>query len=77
MILEKLAKLLAEHTDIEASSITMDTPFDSLGLDSLDTVELLMELEEEVGVPLELQEKVETVGDLVKFIEDKIGGSHE
>ena len=77
MILEKLAKLLAEHTDIEASTITMDTPFDTLGLDSLDTVELLMELEEEVGVPLELQEKVETVGDLVRFIENKIGVSHE
>ena len=77
MILEKLASLLAEHNDIDASTITMDTPFDSLGLDSLDTVELMMELEEDLGVPLELEEKVETVGDLVKFIEKKIGGSHE
>ncbi len=77
MVLQKLASLLAEHNDIDASTITMDTPFDSLGLDSLDTVELLMELEEDLGVPLELDEKVDTVGDLVKFIENKIGGSHE
>ena len=74
MILEKLANLLAEHTDIEASTITMETPFESLGLDSLDTVELLMELEEDLGVTLDLQEKVETVGDLVAFIENKLGG---
>ncbi len=74
MILEKLANLLAEHTDIEASTITMETPFESLGLDSLDTVELLMELEEDLGATLDLQEKVETVGDLVAFIENKLGG---
>lgn len=73
MILEKLASILAEHTDREASTITMDTPFESLGLDSLDTVELLMELEEDLGVPLDLQEKVDTVGDLVAFIENKLG----
>jgi len=73
MIFEKLTKLLAEHTDIDVSEITAETTFESLGVDSLDTVEMVMELEEELEVELELDEKVETVGELVKFIEAKIG----
>ena len=72
MIFEKLSKLLAEHADAEVSEITMETTFESLGIDSLDTVEMVMELEEELGVELELDEKVATVGELVKFIESKI-----
>ena len=39
------------------------------GIDSLDTVELLMNLEDKLGIEIELTEKVETVGDLVAFIE--------
>lgn len=74
MIFEKLTKLLAEHTDTEVSGITEQTTFESLGIDSLDTVEMVMELEEELDVELELDEKVETVGQLVRFIESKIGG---
>jgi acyl carrier protein len=73
MIFEKLAKVLAEHCETEISRITMDPTFEELGVDSLDTVEMLMELEEELGVPLELDEKLETVGQMVRFIEQKIG----
>ena len=73
MVMEKLVKLLAEHLDIAENEITADTSFDSLGIDSLDTVEMVMELEEELGVELELDEKVATVGELVAFIEKKLG----
>jgi len=73
MIFEKVKKLLAEHTDVDASTITAETTFESLGIDSLDTVEMVMELEEELDAELELDEKVETVGELVAFIESKIG----
>lgn len=72
MILEKLIKLLAEHADADPSTITEGTTFESLGIDSLDTVEMVMELEEELGVELELDEKVETVGELARFIEGKV-----
>ncbi len=69
---EKIAKYLSEQLDMSVEDITPDTTFESLGVDSLDTVEMVMDLEEELGVELELEEKVATVGDLVKFIESKM-----
>lgn len=48
--------------------------FQDLGIDSLDTVEMLMDLEDKIGCEIELDEKVETVGELVDFIEKKIAG---
>ena len=69
---EKIAKYLAEQPDMSASEITPDTTFESLGVDSLDTVEMVMDLEDELGVELELEEKIATVGDLVAFIESKL-----
>lgn len=69
---EKIAAMLAEHIDCDVSEITRDTTFESLGIDSLETVEMVMELEEELDAELELDEKVATVGDLVAFIEKKM-----
>ncbi|MBR2743073.1 MAG: acyl carrier protein [Clostridia bacterium] len=71
-IFEKIKGLLEEHTDVDVDTITLETPFADLGIDSLDTVEMVMELEDDLGVELELEEKVATVGDLVKFIESKL-----
>jgi len=73
MIMGKLVALLAEHLDMEVSEITEDTTFEALGIDSLDTVELVMQLEEEVGVELELDEKITTVGELATFVQKKLG----
>ena len=72
MELERLAELLAEHLDVDASAIQAETSFESLGIDSLDTVEMIMELEELLGVELELDEKVTTVGELLAFIDKKM-----
>ena len=69
----KIAAYLAKQLDIKAESITADTSFEDLGIDSLDTVEMLMDLEEELNVELEIEEKVTTIGELVAFIEAKIG----
>ena len=72
MIMEKLVELLAEHLGQSPDSITADSTFEDLGVDSLDTVELLMELEEHLGIEIELDEKVTTVGELVAFVEKKM-----
>ena len=69
---EKIANNLAEQLDMAADEITADTTFESLGVDSLDTVEMVMDLEDELGVELELEEKIATVGELVAFIESKL-----
>ena len=69
---EKIANYLAAQLDLAAEDITADTTFESLGVDSLDTVEMVMDLEDELGVELELEEKIATVGELVAFIESKL-----
>ena len=74
-IFEKVKDLIADQLDVqdkesitEASSIT-----DDLGADSLDVVDLVMALEDEfsVEIPEDEVENIKTVGDIVKFIEDK------
>jgi len=74
MVFEAVAKVIAERTDCAASDIKPESTFKELGIDSLDTVELLMNLEDELNVEIELTQKVETVGDLVKFIEENCMG---
>jgi len=72
-ILEKVKKIIADKLDIEEDKITPESSFlDDLGADSLDIVELIMELEEEFGIeiPDEDAEKIRTVADAVKYIEE-------
>ena len=69
---EKICAYLSKQLDIPVESITEDTTFESLGIDSLDTVEMVMDLEEQLGVDLELEEKIATVGELVDFVESKL-----
>ncbi|MBQ1410185.1 MAG: hypothetical protein IIY94_02740 [Oscillospiraceae bacterium] len=71
-MLEKLIAYLSKELDIPAEDLGRDTTFESLHLDSLDTVEMLMDLESELGVDLELEEKVATLGELADFIESKL-----
>ncbi len=69
MVFDAIAELIADRVECDVSEIKMDSKFHDLGIDSLDTVELLMNLEDKLGIEIELTEKVETVGDLVAFIE--------
>ena len=71
MVFEAIAELIAERVEKDPSEIKMESTFSDLGIDSLDTVELLMNLEDKLDMEIELDQKVETVGDLVAFIESK------
>ena len=70
---EKIAAYLAEQLAISVDEITADTTFDALGVDSLDTVEMVMDLEEELGVDLEINDQITTVGELVAYVESRVG----
>ena len=73
MVLEKVKAILADQFDAEEDAITADTTIqDDLGADSLDVVDLLMTIEDEieVEVPDTEIENLKTVGDLVKYIEE-------
>ena len=70
----RVKKIIAEQLGVEESQVTNEKAFVAdLGADSLDTVELVMAFEEEfnVEVPDEDAEKLQTVGDVVKYIEEK------
>ena len=73
MLFDTIAKLIAERTDCDVVTITPESTFETLGIDSLDTMEVLMDLEGEIGHEIELNEKVETVAELIKVIEAQIG----
>jgi len=72
---DKVKEIIVEQLGVDASEVTPEASFiDDLGADSLDTVELVMALEEEYGVeiPDEDAEKLTTVGEAIKYIEKKI-----
>jgi acyl carrier protein len=71
---DRVKDIIVEQLGVTAEQVTPDAKFiEDLGADSLDTVELVMALEEEFGqeIPDEEAEKLQTVGDVVKYIEDK------
>jgi acyl carrier protein len=69
---EKVKGIIVERLSVDEKDVTENASFiDDLGADSLDTVELVMALEEEFGleIPDEEAEKIVSVGDAVKYIE--------
>jgi len=74
-ILEKVREIVSEQMGVDKGEINMQTSFvNDLNADSLDTVELVMELEDEfdMSIPDEEAEKLQTVGAAVEFIEKHI-----
>lgn len=70
---EKLAAYAAKELEIDIADITPDSTFESLGLDSLDIVEMIVGLEEELGVELEMEnQQITTFQELSDFIESKM-----
>ncbi|NLM62003.1 MAG: acyl carrier protein [Clostridiales bacterium] len=71
--LEKIAALISEDREIDIDSITRETTFEELGLDSLDTVELVMAFEEQFGISIEIDENLRTIGDVADLIDNITG----
>lgn len=70
---EKLAKYAARQLDLDVDDIRPDSTFESLGIDSLDVVEMIMDLESELGIELEMEDqKITTFQELADFIESKL-----
>ena len=72
MVLEKVIAILADYNGADASPIKPETTFAELSFDSLDVAELVMSLEDEFGVTIEMNENLKTVGDITKYIEEKL-----
>lgn len=73
--LEKLTGLIVDRLGVDKEEVTLEASFkDDLGADSLDVVEFIMELEDSFGieVPDEDAENLATVGDVVKYLEERI-----
>ncbi|MDR2931101.1 MAG: acyl carrier protein [Propionibacteriaceae bacterium] len=68
-MLEEIAQSLREYKGDDTLDITADTTFADLNLDSLDTVEMVMNLEEKYGVSIEMNGDINSVGELIKAIE--------
>ena len=75
MVFDKVKKIIVDQLDVEEDKVTEAASItDDLGADSLDVVDLVMSFEEEfdIEIPDDPVEKIKTVGDIVKFIEEKV-----
>lgn len=73
---EKVKKAIVDKLGVEETKVTPEASFiNDLGADSLDTVELVMKFEEEfdIKIPDEDAEKITSVGDAIKYIQEKLG----
>ncbi|MDD3410398.1 MAG: acyl carrier protein [Eubacteriales bacterium] len=66
---ETIAKLIAETKDLDASEIKAEMTFADLGLDSLDVAEMVMNLEDELGVTIEISPALKTIQDVVTLVD--------
>ena len=74
MYFNAIAKVIFDRTGCDVSAVKPESTFTELGIDSLDTVELLMNLEDELGMEIEMGDQtVKTVDDLDKLIQSKQG----
>ena len=77
-VAERVIEIVAEQLGADKDKVTPETSFvNDLGADSLDTVELVMELEEEfdINIPDDAAEKIQTVGQAIEFIDEAVTSS--
>ena len=73
-VFQKIVDTIVDAKGIDAASITPESNFKDLNVDSLDIAEMVMTLEDEFGITIELEEGVATVQDLVNLINERIAG---
>ncbi len=74
-VFERITKIVVDRLGVEESAVTLEASFkDDLGADSLDVVELVMELEDEFDMEIsdDEAEKISTVGDAVNYIKSQL-----
>ncbi len=71
-VFEKVQEIIVEELGKEASEISLETSFESLDADSLDIFQIINEIEDEYDIAIETEDGLNTVGDLVKFVDAKI-----
>ena len=72
MTAEKVIELLAEHLEMDKSEITEESTFEDLGIDSLDAVEIMMEMEDEFGIEIKPAQVGKSVSELIAYIDKKL-----
>ncbi len=68
---ETIAKMLAESKDLDVNEVKPEMTFADLGLDSLDVAELVMNMEDELGVVIEISPSLKTVQDVVTLVDEQ------
>lgn len=72
MINNKVLEIVGEQIGIDVEELNVGTSFESLGVDSLDLFQIVIEIEEEFDIQMEDTEDIKTIGDVVKFVEEKV-----
>ncbi|MDR0490199.1 MAG: phosphopantetheine-binding protein [Oscillospiraceae bacterium] len=70
-MLEKIVQMIRNYKGDEGLVVTENSSFEELELDSLDTVELVMKIEEEFSVSIEMDAGIKSVGDIIRIIESE------
>ena len=71
MELKKLQDIISNYLDIDPKSITEETSFKDMEVDSLDMVEIVMEIEDAFGITIDETAEIQTVGDIIKLIQEQ------
>ena len=70
-VFEKVQEIIVEELGKDAEEVKVETTFDELDADSLDVFQVISEIEDEVDIKIETEEGLNTVGDLVAYVEEK------
>lgn len=71
-VFEKIQEIIVEELGKDAEEVTLNTTFDDLDADSLDVFQVISEIEDAFDIQIETEEGLNTVGDLVAYVEEKV-----